>query len=129
MLLSSQKSNLDKISKDFGIKTLYRYKRKEIEIVDELKIFFDQINTKINTQKRFGSYHVDLYVPDYEIIIEIDEHNHADRDKKYEKQREKYIKKYKNPKFIRCNPDDPNFNINQLTGKITKHIIKVTNQA
>lgn len=99
-------------------------KRKEIEIVDELKIFFEQFNVEIVTQKYVKKYKVDVYIPEYDLVIEIDENNHKDRDEKYEKQRENNIKKWKKYKFIRCNPDDANFNMNQLTGKITKHIIE-----
>ena len=40
---------------------------------------------------RNGYYFIDFYFPDYNLAIEIDEHNHIVRDPTYEKCREDYI--------------------------------------
>lgn len=127
LLMASRLSGMDKLCKMLGIKTIYRYKAKEIEILDELSIFFSELDIKYISQKITGKYKIDIYVPKYKLAIEIDEYDHKDRDIKYEGLREKYIKKTLDCKFIRCNPDEPNFNIIQLTAKITKHMINHLN--
>ena len=38
-------------------------------------------------------YRIDLYFHDYKLAVEVDEREHKDRNKKYEKQREELIKK------------------------------------
>lgn len=125
LLLSCQLPNIDKICKKIGIKTIHRYKRKEIEIIDELNIFLNKIGIKYITQKRINSYKVDIYIPKYKLVIEIDEHNHTGRNKIYEYLREGTIKKWLKCKFIRCNPDKNDFNIHDLTGEITKYLLKI----
>lgn len=46
LITSSKMTNIDDIAQIFGVQTLYRYKRKEIEIVDELKNFLDELKIK-----------------------------------------------------------------------------------
>lgn len=127
LITSCQLPKIDHICENIGIDTLYRYKRKEIEILDELDIFLKEINIKYIAQKRVKKYKIDVYLPKYNLVIEIDEHNHVDRDKKYEHLREGTIKKWLNCTFIRCNPDKKNFNIHNLTGQITKYMLNFIN--
>ena len=75
------------------------------------------------SQKHFKTYRVDLYFPIFRLAIECDEHGHKDRDKKYEEQREKHIKKL-GITFIRFNPDDSEFNILDVVAKIHNHIMQ-----
>ena len=123
LLTSSRMPNIDEILKIFGVKNIYRYKKKEIEILDELSIFFNELGIKYKPQEPIGNYKVDIYIPKYNLVIEIDEHDHNDRNKKYEKKREQYFNKLNKCIFIRCNPDEPTFNINILLAKITKHML------
>jgi len=68
-------------------------------------------------------YNVDLYFPDYKLIIEIDENNHKHYDKDKEEQRENDIKNHiKDITLLRYNPDGENFNIFDMIGDITKII-------
>lgn len=69
-----------------------------------------------------GSYRVDLYFPKYKIIVECDEFDHKDRDKKYESERETYLILQGN-KIIRYNPNDPNFDLSDVLQKINNIII------
>lgn len=64
-----------------------------------------------------------VWKPKYKVAIEIDEHNHSDRNQKYEIQREKYIKNKLGCKIIRINPDDNNFSVIELLADITKLLI------
>lgn len=123
LLTAARKENIDEISKMFGIVTIYRYKPKEIEILDELGKFFNELKIKYIPQRRIKMYRVDIFVPEYKLVIEIDENGHKDRNKKYENLREADIKKYTGCKFIRCNPDEEDFNISQFIGKIAKYIM------
>ena len=75
-------------------------------------------------QHTVGKYKIDLYLPDYKLVIECDEHWHSDRDKEYEQTRENYIKNKIKCTFIRFNPDTPDFNIFNVINKIYNHIIK-----
>jgi very-short-patch-repair endonuclease len=52
------------------------------------------------------------------LIIECDEFNHKDRNKKYELERQFFIENELNATFIRFNPDDNNFNILDVISKI-----------
>ena len=71
-----------------------------------------------------GKYRVDMYLPEYNIVIECDEFDHDDRDDKYEKDREDYIKRMLNSEIIRFNPDDTGFRISNVINKILKMIIQ-----
>ena len=73
-------------------------------------------------QYYIDGYKIDLYFPDYNLAIEVDEFNHKDRDKLYENKREEYIKEKLGCKFIRFNPDEKNFNI----GNIISNILECT---
>ncbi len=75
-----------------------------------------------NHQKIF---YIDYYLPEFNIAVEIDEFDHSNRDPKYEKKREKAIKNKLGCTFVRCNPDDPEFSVIELIGKIGKQIKKI----
>ena len=47
----------------------------------------------MKTQYSVGSYRVDLYFPDYNLVIECDEHGHKDRNPEKEKKRSDFITK------------------------------------
>ena len=103
-----------------------------IDIFDTIKptkemIYINQIIKVFNkekyiTQQNIGKYKIDLYFPKYKLIIECDEFNHKDRNKKYELERQNFIKDELNATFIRFNPDDNNFNILDVISKIHYHI-------
>jgi len=88
----------------FNIKEDTRYLRKEIEIVKYIQLYLDELNIKYIHQYIIANYKVDLYLPDNNLIIEIDEYNHINRNKNYELIREKYIINKLNSRIIRYNP-------------------------
>jgi very-short-patch-repair endonuclease len=88
-----------------------------ISIIETSLDFYSNIK-----QYKIGSYYIDLYFPDYKIAIEVDEDNHKFRSKELEKQREDFIIKELNCKFIRFNPTVPLFNIGVIISQILKHI-------
>ena len=74
-------------------------------------------------QKNVNNFRIDLYLPDQKLAIEIDEHNHADRDPSYEKEREMYIKAQLGCKFLRKNPDLDGFKLSTCIGRIMQEIL------
>lgn len=103
--------------KEIGIEQESVIVSKETEtiaiIIEALKNIVD-----CKTQHYIDGYKIDLYIPSFKLAIECDEYNHSDRDQEYEAKREKYIKNKLNCKFIRYNPDEPNFNIGTVINQI-----------
>lgn len=128
LLMGSRKLLATETAKIFGFdpKFFFRYRQKEIEIFGNLKIFFDELNIKYVHQYLVDKYKIDIYLPHHKLAIEIDEHDHMDRNKTTEKEREVYIKKKLNCQFLRCNPDSKTFSIPALIGQITKRIYNQT---
>lgn len=88
------------------------------DIIDYLDI--DKIEYKL--QYMCGSYFIDMYLPKYNIVIEIDENGHADRNITEEIKREKYIKDNLTKKILRINPNSKEFKITKELGKLNKMI-------
>jgi hypothetical protein len=66
----------------------------------------------IKTKRQFQilNYRVDLYFPEYKLVVECDENNHIDRNKIDESVRENYILSLGNT-IIRFNPNDKLFDL------------------
>lgn len=77
----------------------------------------------VKRQYKFGKYKVDLYFPDYKLVIECDENNHIDRDDISEKIRENYILSLGNT-FIRYNPNIELFDLSNVIRDINKIIFQ-----
>ena len=74
-------------------------------------------------QKSVATYRIDLYLPILKLAIEIDENNHADRDPSYEQTRQACIEEELGCKFLRINPDAPDFKLSSCIGHIMREII------
>jgi len=126
IILKSNKPNSIDFAKSLGININQKITRKEVDIVYELDLFCESAGIKSKHNKSYiddnNRYHIDYYLPEHKIAIEIDENNHSDRDPKYEKARQKYLSEKLGCSFIRCNPDDPKFTISGLIGRIHKAI-------
>jgi very-short-patch-repair endonuclease len=72
-------------------------------------------------QQIFGTYRVDLYFPEYKLIIECDENNHSDRNPEEEKVREDYLLSLGNS-MIRFNPNDSKFDLSNVLQEINKFL-------
>ena len=70
-------------------------------------------------------YKIDAYFVKYKLAVEIDEHNHEERDNEKELMGDNTIKQKLGCKFIRINPDDEKFNINIEIGCIFEHIKEI----
>jgi hypothetical protein len=62
--------------------------------------------------------------PDQSLAIECDEFNHADRDPKYEKERQSFIENELKCKFIRFNPDSKDFSVHKVVRMISEQIMQ-----
>jgi hypothetical protein len=99
----------------------------EMDIINGLSKFLKESRIKYELQYpvSYGrhKYRIDCYLLDYDIAIEIDEKGHSDRDPNYEMKREQRITKKLGCKFLRCNPDDPNFSLFGFIGLINRKLI------
>ena len=107
-----------------GVKVETRYIRKELEIVGFIQEFLTTLNIPFEFQKTVLRYRVDLFLPMHNIAVEIDEGGHADRDQNYEEQREQQITASLKCKFLRFNPDEPNFKISRCIATLTHHMFR-----
>ncbi len=78
--------------------------------------------TLLKLQFKVKTYKIDCYFIDYKIALECDENNHEDRDIEYESIREKELVELLGCKFIRFNPNDPNFKLQQVISHILENI-------
>jgi very-short-patch-repair endonuclease len=124
LVVKSQKPQASKLARELGIKEETRYLRKEIEIVAFLQEILTQVMIPFEFQKTAANYRVDLYLPKQKLAIEIDENNHADRDPSYEQAREERIQEELGCKFLRINPDAPDFKLSLCVGRIVKEVFQ-----
>lgn len=69
-------------------------------------------------------YRVDLYFPEYCLIVECDENAHKRHQVDDRNREEDIINLYPNVKFIRYRPQAKNFNVFEICGRIHNHIAK-----
>lgn len=83
--------------------------------------FKDVIN--IIRQYKFDKYKVDLYFPDFELVIECDEENHKNRNPIEEKTRQDFILS-RCKIMLRYNPNSNNFDFSLVLKEIFKILFK-----
>ena len=123
LIIKSQLPTASDVATQLGISVETRYVRKETEIVGFIQDVLTQMMVPFEFQKNVNNFRIDLYLPDQKLAIEIDEHNHADRDPSYEEEREAYIKTQLGCKFLRTNPDSEGFKISTFIGRIMREIL------
>ena len=123
LIIKSQLPTASDVATQLGISVETRYVRKETEIVGFIQDVLTQMMVPFEFQKNVNNFRIDLYLPDQKLAIEIDEHNHADRDPSYEEEREAYIKTQLGCKFLRINPDSEGFKLSTFIGRIMREII------
>lgn len=80
---------------------------------------------KIEDQLPVGSYFLDMYFTEYKLVIECDENGHVDRKPCDERERMNFVNGQLNiddSNWIRYNPDEYDFDISKVIGKIYKKI-------
>lgn len=92
---------------------------KEQQSLSEISTIFKIENPDF--QHPVGKYILDMYFPEYKIIVECDEGNHSSYDPEKEIERVQYINTYLNiedDNWVRFNPDEEHYDIAKLVGKI-----------
>ncbi len=112
---------------DFGVDILtnkFKYNirsaRFEYKYLNEIEDFLDLMNVDYKEQFQVGNYRIDLYIPKYNIAIEIDEEEHKYK-KDYDKIRKKYIEKQIHCKFVRVNEGE---SCGSVIARIVKELYK-----
>lgn len=80
---------------------------------------------KFEDQYKIGKYYLDLYFPDYKIVVECDENGHADRKPENERERMDFVNKKLNiddSNWIRFNPDEYDFDMSKVIGRVYRKI-------
>ena len=112
--------------KEFGISTTNRKcLTKEQQTLSAIANAFK--TEKIEDQFKIGSYYLDMYFPEYKIVIECDENGHADRKPYTERDRMDYVNKefdIEDSSWIRFNPDEYDFDLSKVIGRIYSKIIQ-----
>ena len=75
---------------------------------------------KFRRQQSIGKYVVDFYCPEKKLIVEVDGSQHADKQKSYDVERDKYLKSL-GFKVLRFGNDDINNNIEGVVIKIKEY--------
>lgn len=79
-----------------------RSARFEYKYLNEIEDFLDIMEVAYSEQYKVDRYKLDLYIPKYNIAIEIDEEEHKYK-RENDNMRQKYIEKQMHCKFIRIN--------------------------
>ena len=96
----------------------------ESEVAEIIKRTFQGI-TDVKTQFSVSGYKADLYLPELNIIVEIDEHSHDSYSPNDEYWREIEMQESLNCEIFRYNPHSKNRNIGDLINILLKKLIKI----
>jgi len=118
-LVKSRMIKSIELAKLLDINIFQKYTLKETCIIYYISLYLDSKKILYKTQKKVEKYRMDLYLPLYNINIEIDEDDHKYRCPVYEKSRENNIFSNLNCTILRFNPDDKNTNIFNFIAKIS----------
>jgi transposase-like protein/very-short-patch-repair endonuclease len=80
---------------------------------------------KFEDQYKIGKYYLDLYFPEYKIVVECDENGHADRKPENERERMDFVNKkldIDDSNWIRFNPDEHDFDMSKVIGRVYRKI-------
>ena len=96
--------------------------REQTSIAEKIIKLFPYKNIVLN--KQLKGRKPDIQFKDLDLIVEVEEGNHEDDDTDDEKEREDMFKRYKF-KTIKCNQNDPGFDINKFLGEIISYVTKL----
>ena len=115
--------DIDDVGADI-LKNRFKYNvrsaRFEYKYLNEIKDFLNLMNIDSVEQYQVGNYRIDLYIPSYNIAIEIGEAEHKYK-KDYDTIRQIYIEKQIHCKFIRINEGE---SCGSVIARIAKELYK-----
>jgi very-short-patch-repair endonuclease len=91
------------------------------EVILWSRIKRNQLGYKFRRQHSIGKYIVDFYCPEKKLIIELDGSQHIEKQKEYDKQRDKYLKNL-GFAILRFWDNDINNNLNGALLKILEYL-------
>ena len=97
-----------------------RSARFEYKYLNEIEDFLNVMDIDYIEQYQVDNYRIDLFIPKYNIAIEIDEKEHKYK-QECDRIRQKYIEKQIHCKFIRINEDE---SCGSVIARITKEMCK-----
>lgn len=97
-----------------------RSARFEYKYLNEIEDFLDLMNVDYMEQYSVGNYRIDLYIPKFNLAVEIDEEEHKYK-RDYDLIRQKYIENKVHCKFIRINEGE---SCGSVIARITKELYK-----
>ena len=107
------------LAKAMRIKVFYKILKPELETMEAIRKAFPAEVFLTQYPCKYGEYFLDAYLPDHNIVLECDEHDHAGYDKGKEAMRSREIgAELKDPTFIRFNPHAQDFDIFTVIGRI-----------
>jgi len=117
-------SDILEMFKEFGIETTnQKVLTKEQQTLSAISDAFKTY--KIEDQYKVGKYYLDMYFPDFKIVIECDELGHADRKPWKERERMDFVNSelgIDDSNWIRFNPDEYGFDVIAVINKIIRKI-------
>jgi very-short-patch-repair endonuclease len=117
LICKSRMLKASTLAKKFDINiNSQKYECKESESLGAIMKAF--LGEKMMTQYTVLNYRLDLYFPDYNLVIECDENGHDDRDPVEERRRQRRVTKKLNCQWLRFNPDSDDFNIFTVINQI-----------
>ena len=96
--------------------------RQETSIAEKIIKLFPYENIVLN--KKFKGTKPDIWFKDLHLTVEVNEGDHEDYETDDEKEREGMLKR-RNFKIIKCNPNDPGFDINKFFGELNSYVAKL----
>lgn len=122
VLSRARKPGAKNMMEQIGFSLATKIQSPEANILEQIIEFIKEINLDYELQYKCGTYKIDMYIPKHNIVIEVDECGHADRDPIYEKTREEFIMRMLKPKMLRINPNIPNFRMIKEIGTLNRLI-------
>jgi very-short-patch-repair endonuclease len=122
LLSSSRKSQCRDIAEELGY-SIYDFHivRKETKTIEFIQEIFK--HEKSICQKKFGSFIVDLYFPEYKIVVECDESGHySERQRERDKERQEFLEEEYGLTFVRYDIDKSEMNLAKCIRKLNKLI-------
>jgi hypothetical protein len=107
------------VSKELGFNVITSA-CKEANICENLIELLNDKSIKFQKQFSCGQYKIDMYLPKENIVIEINENGHANRNITYENTRKEFITNKLKCTYHIINPDEPGFSIYKMNKNLEK---------
>lgn len=120
ILSRGRKPGCRTLMEQLDLSTVTKIQSHEANVLEETIEFLGEEKIAYKLQYPVGSYRVDMYIPDYKVVVEVDEMGHADRDPASEQARELYIRTHLTDKILRINPNAPKFRMAKELARLNK---------